>query len=73
MDDKTIIEQAYSSIRDYQHMNKQECINPPKINQRSSNNNNRNNRNNQHIKWRKPSTGVIKANSDANLSVDGWW
>jgi hypothetical protein len=73
MDEKTIIKHAYSSVRDYQPMNKQERLNPPNINQRSSNNNTRNYRNNQHIKWRKPSSGVIKANSDANLSIDGWW
>jgi hypothetical protein len=31
-------------------------------------------RSNQHnSKWRKPSNGRIKANSDANLSIDGSW
>jgi hypothetical protein len=31
-----------------------------------------NHRNSQQVKWRKPSTGVIKANCDANLTVEGW-
>jgi hypothetical protein len=54
-------------------MNKQEHYKSNNINQRSSNNNIRNYMNNQQTKWRKPSSRVIKANSDANLSFDGWW
>jgi hypothetical protein len=73
MDDKAIIDHAYSSVRDYQRMNKQEHYNPNNNQQRTRNNNIRNHRNNQNTKWRKPSTGVIKANSDANPSIDGWW
>jgi hypothetical protein len=73
MEDKAIIDHAYSSVRDYQRMNKRELYKPNNTNQRSSNNNTRNHRNNHQSKWRKPSSGVIKANSDANLSIDGWW
>jgi hypothetical protein len=33
------------------------------------------NRSNQHLnqKWKKPRAGVIKANCDANLTIDGSW
>jgi hypothetical protein len=55
MEDKAIIDYAYSSVRDYQRLNKQEPYNLNNNQQRSRNNNLRNH-NNQHTKWRKPST-----------------
>jgi hypothetical protein len=80
MEDKRIGEQAYSSVNEFQIANF-------KTNQREDNNNYSNQstnrrtrthashhrRNKQNPKWRKPSNGRIKANSDANLSVDGSW
>jgi hypothetical protein len=72
MEDKAIIDQAYSSIKDYQQMNNHELYKKDIINKRSSNYNNRY-RNNKPLKWSKPRVGRIKANSDANLSIEGWW
>jgi hypothetical protein len=69
MEDKAIIDQAYSSIKDYQRINSHKLdIN----NNRSTSSNNRSSYNNT-TKWSKPRAGRIKANSDANLSIDGWW
>jgi hypothetical protein len=73
MEDKAILEQAYSSIHDYQRMNQSELNKLGNTTQSSSNRNNHNYRHNLHTTWRKPRAGKIKANSDANLSIDGWW
>jgi hypothetical protein len=78
MEDTTIIEKAYASVLEYQRVN----LSKPNNEQTSSNNHQRTtriartqHRNNllNNTKWRKPRVGVIKANSDANLTVDGCW
>jgi hypothetical protein len=73
LEDGFIIRMAMTTLQDYQKANMQ--------NEGYSYNNNHvdtrrdTNRGNQHRnkKWKKPRTGIIKANSDANLSIDGSW
>jgi hypothetical protein len=78
MEDKAIIEKAYASVLEYQRVN----MSKPNNEHTSSYNYQRTTQiaRNQHrtnqlinTKWRKPRVGIIKANSDANLFVDGWW
>lgn len=78
IEDKVIIEKAYASVLEYQRVN---LSNPN--NEHTSNNNHQRstqitriqhkNNHSNNIKWRKPRAGVIKANSDANLTVEGCW
>jgi hypothetical protein len=79
--DQTILDKAYSNIKDYQlatqditsHQHNQS-------NQQSSHKRTRATNQNQHRldqqrnqEWRKPSQGVIKGNCDANLTIEGFW
>jgi hypothetical protein len=72
MEDKAIIDQASSSIKDYQRMNNHGLHKQDITNKHSTSYKSRS-RNNKAAKWSKPRVGRIKANSDANLSIDGWW
>jgi hypothetical protein len=78
INDKRIIEQAYSSIKDYQSAN--QISNTTVRNNTSSSTRSRGHTHIQHLrstqrnsKWRKPRAGRIKANCDANLSINGSW
>jgi ribonuclease HI len=81
LEDSFIINMATNSIRDYQMAITSIQNNNNNIPNRSSSSYNRantrsdTNRGNQHTnhKWKKPRAGVIKANCDANLSIDGSW
>jgi hypothetical protein len=78
LEDRLIIDMATTAIQDYQKANMQ---NKDYDNGDLRNNNNHDNtrrptnRSNNHLhqKWKKPRTGIIKANCDANLSIDGSW
>jgi hypothetical protein len=78
LEDKLVIEMATTTIRDYQIANIQ---NKDYNNgeHRSYNNGGDNRRTSNRIvqrrnqKWKKPRSGSIKANCDANLAIDGSW
>jgi hypothetical protein len=78
LEDKLVIEMATTTIRDYQIPNIQ---NKDYNNgeHRSYNNGGDNRRTSNRIvqrrnqKWKKPRSGSIKANCDANLAIDGSW
>jgi hypothetical protein len=76
-DDIAIIERALNSIRDYQkanlHPNMQNNGNNNKRTSKTKHNQRANRRPEQNINWKKPRSGYIKANCDANLRHDGSW
>ncbi|KAK2442832.1 hypothetical protein QL285_013988 [Trifolium repens] len=73
MEEKDILDYANSSVRDYQQSNKLENQHTNNNQHHARRHHTHNLRNAQQVKWRRPRTGVIKANCDANLSIDGWW
>jgi hypothetical protein len=81
LEDSFIIIMATNTIQDYQNaMTSTQNNNNRDHNNYRTNNNHDNsrrntNRNNQHTnqKWKKPIPGIIKANCDANLPIDGSW
>jgi hypothetical protein len=76
LEDSFVINMAMTTIQDYQKANMQ---NKDYSEHRSNNNHDSTRRATNHSnhqlnqKWKKPSTGIIKANCDANLSIDGSW
>jgi hypothetical protein len=83
LEDSFIINMATTTIQDYQkamtNTQNKDYNNRDHDNTRNNNNHDTSRRNttrsNQHLnqKWKKPRTGVIKENCDANLSIDGRW
>jgi hypothetical protein len=76
IEDAKILEQAYTTIMDYQKATQNEAShmqrdNRYRVNPKPTNNHTRA----QHAshKWKKPIHGEIKGNCDANLSIEGRW
>jgi hypothetical protein len=78
LEDNLVIKMATITIQDYQKANMQ---NKDYNNgeHRSYNNHDNTRRNSNRVtqrhnqKWKKPRSGIIKANCDANLAIDGSW
>jgi hypothetical protein len=76
LEDRFVIKMATTTIQDYKKANMQ---NKDYSEHRSNNNHDSTrratNRSNHQLnqKWKKPRTGIIKANCDANLSIDSSW